>query len=188
MADQLTGAPSDLVYADASCSGGDPLALCAGAIFAFPATWGARLRGAAVGFTLITAVNVVRLGNLSLVAENKALLDLSARLRLASGPDPGRGGVVYGWMGRQGFGAVGPGAAQGDGITGGGVEVASLGGLAGVVLAQAALGVPVDELTHHYVRVTPPQHRRLLRWAECARLTYNWALGIGRRWRCRPAA
>ena len=36
VADQLTGAPSDLVYADASCSGGDPLALCAGAIFAFP--------------------------------------------------------------------------------------------------------------------------------------------------------
>lgn len=26
------------------------------------------------------------------------------------------------------------------------------------------------------LRVTPPQHRRLLRWAECARLTYNWAL------------
>ncbi len=44
VADQLTGAPSDLVYADASCGGGDPLALCAGAIFAFPATWGARLR------------------------------------------------------------------------------------------------------------------------------------------------
>ena len=36
VADQLTGAPSDLVYADASCSGGDPLALCAGAIFASP--------------------------------------------------------------------------------------------------------------------------------------------------------
>ena len=45
VADQLTGAPSDLVYADASCSGGDPMALCAGAILAFPAAWGARLRG-----------------------------------------------------------------------------------------------------------------------------------------------
>ena len=41
VADQLTGAPSDLVYANASCSGGDPMALCMGAIFAFPATWGA---------------------------------------------------------------------------------------------------------------------------------------------------
>ena len=76
MADQLTGAPSDLVYADASCSGGDPMALCAGAILAFPAAWGARLRGAAVGLTAITALNVVRLGNLSLVAEDRALLDL----------------------------------------------------------------------------------------------------------------
>lgn len=26
------------------------------------------------------------------------------------------------------------------------------------------------------LRVTPSQHRRLARWAECARLTYNWAL------------
>ena len=131
VADQLTGAPSDLVYADASCSGGDPLALCAGAIFAFPATWGARLRGAAVGFTLITAVNVVRLGNLSLVAEDKALLDLlhvyvwPAVLILVAA------GFVYGWMGRQGFADGGPGAAPGDGTgAGGGVEVASFGGLA----------------------------------------------------------
>ena len=130
VADQLTGAPSDLVYADASCSGGDPLALCAGAIFAFPATWGARLRGAAVGFTLITAVNVVRLGNLSLVAEDKALLDLlhvyvwPAVLILVAA------GFVYGWMGRQGFGASGSGAARVDGTTDGGEEMASFGGLA----------------------------------------------------------
>ena len=102
VADQLTGAPSDLVYAGASCSGGDPLALCAGAIFAFPATWGARLRGAAVGFTLITALNIVRLGHLSLIAENRALLDLlhvyvwpGILILIAAG-------FVYAWMGRQG--------------------------------------------------------------------------------------
>ena len=41
VADQLTGAPSDLVYADASCSG-DPMALCAGAILAFPPPGGGR--------------------------------------------------------------------------------------------------------------------------------------------------
>ena len=116
MADQLTGAPSDLVYADASCSGGDPLALCARAIFAFPATWGSRLRGAAVGFTVITALNIVRLGHLSLVAENRALLDL-----LHVYVWPGililvAAGFVYGWMGRQGFGvAGGPPAVQGSG-------------------------------------------------------------------------
>ena len=31
------------------------------------------------------------------------------------------------------------------------------------------------------LRVTPSQHRQLARWAECARLTYNWALSEWRR-------
>ena len=31
------------------------------------------------------------------------------------------------------------------------------------------------------LRVVPSQHRRLARWAECARLTYNWALSGWRR-------
>ena len=129
VADQLTGAPSDLVYADASCSGGDPLALCAAAIFAFPATWGSRLRGAAVGFTVITALNVVRLGHLSLIAENGALLDLlhvyvwPGLLILAAA------GFVYGWMRRQACGTVGgPLAGVGGGATPGG----------GMVLGTAA--------------------------------------------------
>ena len=104
LADQLTGAPSDLVYADASCSGGDPLALCAGAIFAFPATWGSRLRGAAVGFTLILPAFQV---------------GLFAALWVAVA------GGVRSWR-------------------------RALIGLGGMVLVQAALGVPVDELAHHY--------------------------------------
>ena len=49
VADQITGAPSDLVYADPSCSGADPMALCAGALLAYPAAWGSRLRGARSG-------------------------------------------------------------------------------------------------------------------------------------------
>ena len=111
VADQLTGAPSDLsTPTRAAAAGTDPLALCAGAIFAFPATWGARLRGAAVGFTLITAFNVVRLGHLSLIAENRELLDL-----LHVYVWPGililvAAGFVYAWMGRQGFGVDGPDA------------------------------------------------------------------------------
>ncbi len=118
VADQLTGAPSDLVYAGASCSGGDPLALCAGAIFAFPATWGSRLRAAAVGFTIITAFNIVRLGHLSLIAENRALLDL-----LHVYVWPGililvAAGFVYAWMGRQGLGGPG-GSGTGAGSAGG---------------------------------------------------------------------
>ena len=77
IADQLTGAPTTLVYADASCSGGDAMALCLGTVMAFPtATWSARLRGAAVGVVVIAAFNTLRLGNLSLVAANRSLLDL----------------------------------------------------------------------------------------------------------------
>ena len=130
VADQLTGAPSDLVYAGASCSGGDPLALCAGAIFAYPAAWSSRLRGALVGFALITAFNIVRLGHLSLIAENRALLDL-----LHVYVWPGililvAGGFVYGWMGRQGFGGGGDEPGPGG--------VIDLGGATGAPVLGAA--------------------------------------------------
>ena len=102
VAEQLTGVTSGLLYADASCSGGDPMALCMGAIFAYPAAWGSRLRGAAVGLIAITALNVVRLGSLSMVAENRGLLDVlhlyvwPAILILVAAA------YVYGWMDRQG--------------------------------------------------------------------------------------
>ncbi len=76
VADQLTGAPTDAVYVDASCSGGDAMALCLGAVLAFPATWSTRLRGAGVGLLVITGFNIVRIGNLSLVAAHPSLLDL----------------------------------------------------------------------------------------------------------------
>ena len=118
VADQLTGAPSDLVYADASCSGGDPMALCAGAIFAFPAAWGARLRGAALGLLGIMLLNVVRLGHLALVATDRALLELlhvyvwPGILILATAA------YVFCWMDRQGHAAP-AGASTGATVLGG---------------------------------------------------------------------
>ena len=78
-----------------------------GSIFACPATWGSRLRTPAVGFTLITAYNIVRLGHRSLIAENRAPLDL---LHLYVWPGIlilVAAGFVYVWMGRQGFGGRG---------------------------------------------------------------------------------
>ena len=114
------------------------MALCAGAILAFPATWGARLRGAAVGLTAITALNVVRLGNLSLVAEDRALLNLlhvyvwPGILILAAA------GFVYAWMGWQRSAADGgPGGGAADGTLPGG---AVLGPAAGRFLLLAARG------------------------------------------------
>ena len=101
VADQLTGAPTDAVYVDASCSGGDAMALCLGAVLAFPATWSVRLRGAGVGLVVIAAFNTVRIGNLSLLAANRPLLDLlhvyvwPAILILVAVA------YVYAWMRRQ---------------------------------------------------------------------------------------
>ncbi len=114
VAEQLMGVKSGLLYADASCSGGDPMALCMGAIFAYPAAWGSRLQGAAVGLAAITAVNVVRLGSLSMVAENRTLLDV---LHLYVWPGiliVVAAAYVYRWMDRQGSrsgGVGGPPAA-----------------------------------------------------------------------------
>ena len=114
VAEQLMGVKSGMLYADASCSGGDPMALCMGAIFAYPAAWGSRLQGAAVGLAAITAVNVVRLGSLSMVAENRTLLDV---LHLYVWPGiliVVAAAYVYRWMDRQGSrpgGVGGPPAA-----------------------------------------------------------------------------
>ena len=101
VADQLTGVQTDAVYVDASCSGGDAMALCLGAVLAFPATWSARLRGAGIGLLVIAAFNIVRIGNLSLVAAYPSLLDLlhiyvwPAILILVAVA------YVYAWMRRQ---------------------------------------------------------------------------------------
>ncbi len=102
VADQLTGAHTDLLVFNASCSGGDPMALCAGAILAYPAAWGSRLRGAALGLLAIVLLNVVRIGNLSLVAADKDLFYLlhiyiwPGILILATAC------YVFAWMNRQG--------------------------------------------------------------------------------------
>ena len=115
VADQLTGAPTDAVYVDASCSGGDAMALCLGAVLAFPATWSARLRGAGIGLLVIAAFNIVRIGNLSLVAAHPTLLDLlhiyiwPAILIVVAVA------YVYAWMRRQ-MGPAASGAGSDPGV------------------------------------------------------------------------
>jgi exosortase/archaeosortase family protein len=51
-----------------ACSGADALALCLGAVLAYPVRWRTRLAGAAGGAGLIVALNTVRIGTLGLVA------------------------------------------------------------------------------------------------------------------------
>jgi exosortase/archaeosortase family protein len=104
----LTGASRDAVVVDQSCTGSDAMALCLGAIFAFPTSWRRRLVGAAVGLLCILAVNTVRIGSLSLVVADRGLFELlhvyvwpAAIVLVAAG-------YVYLWM-------VSAGAAGGGG-------------------------------------------------------------------------
>ena len=61
----LPVAPIEITLA---CSGADALALCVGAILAYPTRWQMRLAGAAGGIGLILALNIVRIGTLGRAA------------------------------------------------------------------------------------------------------------------------
>jgi exosortase/archaeosortase family protein len=62
------GGPASRVEATLACSGTDALALCFGAVLAYPAAWRTRLSGVAGGAVLIVGLNTIRIGTLGLVA------------------------------------------------------------------------------------------------------------------------
>jgi exosortase/archaeosortase family protein len=68
----LFGTPAQPVEVTLACSGTDALALCAGAVLAYPARWTARLAGAAGGVALVLALNTVRIGTLGWAAGSPA--------------------------------------------------------------------------------------------------------------------
>jgi exosortase/archaeosortase family protein len=68
----LLGTPTLPVEATLACSGADALALCAGAILAYPVKWRTRLAGAAGGALLILGLNTLRIGTLGRVATSPA--------------------------------------------------------------------------------------------------------------------
>jgi len=87
--------PIDVTLA---CSGADALALCAGAILAYPAAWRTRVAGATGGVLLILAINTARIGTLGRAAASPGLFDAlhvyvwPATLMLAIA------GYVFVWM------------------------------------------------------------------------------------------
>jgi exosortase/archaeosortase family protein len=99
-------------------------------IFAFPSPWRERFRGAGLGLLLIAGMNTVRIGHLSLVAGNPALL---AWLHVYIWPALLAGGVlvyVFFWMRRTtrtaaGGGGGGAGSASVAGVSGSGVGFGS---------------------------------------------------------------
>jgi exosortase/archaeosortase family protein len=58
------GAPALPVAVTLACSGTDALALCLGAIFAYPAKWSSRATGAVGGIALLLLLNTIRIGTL----------------------------------------------------------------------------------------------------------------------------
>ena len=95
---RMFGTPALPVEATLACSGADAMALCLGAICAYPVPWPRRLAGAAGGFALILALNTIRIGTLGRAAASPAAFTAlhlylwPAALTLAIA------GYVFAWM------------------------------------------------------------------------------------------
>lgn len=100
IAAKIFGAPAAPVEATLACSGTDAIALCVGAILAYPVAWRIRGAGAAGGLVLILALNIARIGTLGRAAASPSWFDAlhlylwPAVLTLAIA------GYVFYWMGR----------------------------------------------------------------------------------------
>ena len=75
LAARLFGAPTLPVEVTLACSGADALALCLGAVLAYPVRGAARLAGAAGGAALILGLNTLRIGTLGRAAASPAWFD-----------------------------------------------------------------------------------------------------------------
>lgn len=98
VAETVFGAPALPIAITAACSAADALALCAGAILAYPAPWRQRVGGTAAGVVLILLLNTIRIGTLGRAAASPQLFEIlhvyvwPALLILAIA------GYVFGWM------------------------------------------------------------------------------------------
>lgn len=66
----LFGAATLPVAVTLACSGADAVALCLGAVLAYPVKWRSRLPAAACGILLILVINTLRIGTLGLAASS----------------------------------------------------------------------------------------------------------------------
>lgn len=76
LATALNGGSQLPVTTTLACSGADALALCLGAIFAYPVRWRHRLAGAAAGVLVIVALNIVRIASLGRAAGSPRWFEL----------------------------------------------------------------------------------------------------------------
>jgi exosortase/archaeosortase family protein len=108
IAASVFGAPAAPVEATLACSGTDAIALCLGAILAYPVAWRVRAAGAAGGLALILGLNIARIGTLGQAAASPSWF---AALHLYVWPTVltlAIAGYVFRWMGH----ADGPASAS----------------------------------------------------------------------------
>jgi exosortase/archaeosortase family protein len=98
LAARLFGAPAMSVEVTLACSGADALALCLGAVLAYPVKWRSRAAGAAGGAALLVCLNTLRIGTLGQVAASPTWFNIlhvyvwPAVITLAIA------GYVFAWM------------------------------------------------------------------------------------------
>ena len=91
--------PSALpVQVTLACSGADALALCLGAILAYPVKWRTRLAGAGGGAALILALNTLRIGTLGRVAASPEWFNTLHVYVWPALLTLGIAGYVFAWM------------------------------------------------------------------------------------------
>lgn len=76
VAEWVLGLEDPPVAVGFACTGADVMALCLGAVLAYPARWRARGVAALLGLALISVVNTARIGTLSAVVHRRELFDL----------------------------------------------------------------------------------------------------------------
>jgi exosortase/archaeosortase family protein len=92
------GPPASPVVATLACSGADAMALCLGAVLAYPVPWRSRLVGVAGSIGLILALNTLRIGTLGQAAASP---NVFSALHLFVWPvalSAAIGGYVFAWM------------------------------------------------------------------------------------------
>jgi exosortase/archaeosortase family protein len=94
----LFGTPAVPVEVTLACSGADALALCLGAVLAYPVKWRTRLAGAGGGAALILGLNTVRIGTLGRVAASPEWFNTVHVYVWPALLTLGIAGYVFAWM------------------------------------------------------------------------------------------
>ena len=98
VATNVFGGPAAPVEATLACSGTDAIALCLGAILAYPVAWRVRVAGAAGGLALILALNVARIGTLGRAAASPSWFDVLHLYVWPAVLTVAIAGYVFAWM------------------------------------------------------------------------------------------